>query len=216
MSVKGFSHFILVSIFPLAYFFKDLFPKDFSDMDEYFSKVLKITGAILGSIFIACAGALLIIKSQTNLMKNDAEDPMNLISEVFDPKKVTIYSSFNDGGYVSFRGYKPYIDPRAELYLKKNNKKADIFEEFYHLQHNELNKQEFLDKYDFDILLISDKDKLYNTIASLEGYFIVYDSYEFGYRIYLNNNLYPEEKRQEIIEAYQKDLEEKQKDTENK
>lgn len=212
MSVKGFSHFILVSIFPLAYFFKDLFPKDFSDLGAEFSKILNILGAITGTICIAGICALFVYKSQYNLMENDAEDPMNLIAEVFDPEKVTVYSSFNDGGYVSFRGYKPYIDPRAELFLKKNNKKADIFEEYYKLQHNETNKQAFLDKYKFDILLIRDTDKLYNTIATLDGYFIVYDSYEYGFRIYLNNNLFSEEKRQEIIDAYQKDLEEKTKD----
>lgn len=212
MSVKGFSHFIIVSLFPLAYFFKDLFPKDFSDITTNYTKIINITGAITSILFIVGACSLYIYKSQTNLMNNNAKDPMDLIEKVFDPEKVTVYSSFNDGGYVSFRGYKPYIDPRAELYLKKNNKKADLFQEYYDLQHNKYDKQSFLDKYDFDILLINKYDKLYNEMKKLEGYFIIYDSYENGYRVYLNNDLYPEEKRQEIMNAYQKDMEKRKKE----
>ena len=217
MSVKGFSHFILVSLFPLAYFFKDLFPKDFSEITDMFPKLIKYSAMSLGILCICSTGALFTYRLTTNMMENKAKDAMDLIAQVFDPQKVNVYSSFNDGGYVSFRGYKPYIDPRAELYLKKNNKKADIFKEFYDLQHDKYDKQTFLNKYAFDILLVSKHDKLYNEMETLEGYFIVYDSYEYGYRIYLNNNLYSEEKRQEIIDAYNADLEkakqEQQKNT---
>ena len=34
-----------------------------------------------------------------------------------------IYAGYNDGGYVEFRGYKSYLDPRAEVLLKNNNGK---------------------------------------------------------------------------------------------
>lgn len=53
MSVKGFSHFILVSIFPFAYFFKDIFPRDFSELPKGFEKGLNI---VLGTVSIFIIG----------------------------------------------------------------------------------------------------------------------------------------------------------------
>lgn len=209
MSVKGFNTFILVSIFPLAYFFKDMFPKDFSEITQEFPKLLKILCATFGVICITTFGGLYIAKCTDDLMSNNTKDPMDLIAKSFDPNKVTIYSSFNDGGYVEFRGFKPYIDPRAELFLKKNNKKADIFKEFYELQHNLIDKQDFLDKYKFDILLVHKTDTLYAEMVNLDGYFIVYDNTKYGYRIYIKNEMYDDEKRQQIIDSYNKAINEK-------
>ena len=202
MSVKGFSHFILVSIFPLAYFFKDIFPKDFSDITNQLKKGLNIIYTVVGISSIVGFMVLFIITGQKNLMDNKAKSPMDAIATMFDPNTTKVYSSFNDGGYVEFRHYKPYIDPRAELFLKKNNQKTDLFEEFYKLQHNQLDKQVFLDKYNFDVLLISKTDTLYNAMYNLEGYFIIYDNYEIGYRVYANNNNFTEDERQEIIDSY--------------
>ena len=34
---------------------------------------------------------------------------------------MVLYTGYNDGGYAEFLGYKPYIDPRAEVFVKKNN-----------------------------------------------------------------------------------------------
>ncbi|MBE6148360.1 MAG: hypothetical protein E7167_02560 [Firmicutes bacterium] len=209
MSVKGFNTFILVAIFPLAYFFKDMFPKDFSDLKEDFPKLTKILGATIGIICILGFSAMYFIKCNTNLMENNAKEAMDLISESFNPEKMLVYSSFNDGGYVEFRGFKPYIDPRAELYLKKNNKKADIFKEFYDLQHNLIDKQNFLDKYQFDILLLNNTDILYSEMINLDGYFIVYDNTVLGYQVYLKNELFDDEKRGQIIDSYNKALQEK-------
>ncbi|MBQ6840647.1 MAG: hypothetical protein IJO63_00830 [Bacilli bacterium] len=202
MSVKGFSHFILVSIFPLAYFFKDLFPRDFSDVFGNLNKVFNILGIAIGVLCIAGSITLFIFKFQSNLMENPAEKPMQLISETFDADKVTVYSSFNDGGYVEFQGFKPYIDPRAELYLKKNNKKADIFKEYYELQHNQLVKSDFVKKYDFDVMLIGVTDKLYNEMYGYDNYIILYDNSEIGYRVFAKKDLFTEEQINKITESY--------------
>lgn len=209
MSVKGFSHFILVAIFPLAYFFKDMFPADFNEAFASLPKYINLLFTIAGILCIATFGALYIKQCDTDLMENNAHDAMELIAATFDPQKVNLYSSFNDGGYVEYWGFKPYIDPRAELYLKKNNKQEDIFKEFYELQHNQLDISSFIEKYNFEILLVGTGDKLYNKMEENENYFIIYDNTLKGYRIYARNDLYSDEKRQEIIDSYNKEINEK-------
>ncbi len=44
--------------------------------------------------------------------------------------KEDLYTSNTNGSYFGFYGYKVYIDTRAEVYLKSNNHKEDIFHEY--------------------------------------------------------------------------------------
>ena len=70
---------------------------------------------------------------------------------------IKLFTDYNDGSYMEYRGYKCYIDSRAEVFLKSNNQKEDIFDEYYKLEKNKLDIKEFLDKYNFDYLLVSDR-----------------------------------------------------------
>ena len=215
MSVKGFSHFILVSIFPLAYFFKDIFPKDFNEISNEFPKLFKVLTTGAGVICIAGFCVLFVHKCQSNLMDNQLKEPMDSIAKAFDPNTTNVYSSFNDGGYVEFRGFKPYIDPRAELFLKNNNKQADIFKEFYQLQHNQIDKSEFLKKYNFEVMLLHNGDTLYNEMLNHDNYFIIYDNTKIGYRVYARSDMFTDEKRQEIIDTYNKIIEQQKSTNES-
>ena len=71
-----------------------------------------------------------------------------------DKSQLKIYTGYGDGAYFEYHGYKPYLDPRAEVFLKKNNGKEDILEEWYGLTKGAVNIRDFLDKYDFDYIFI--------------------------------------------------------------
>ena len=74
-----------------------------------------------------------------------------------------IYADYNQGGFLEYRGYKPYIDPRMETFLKVNNGKEDIFIEFYDLVSKDIEVDEFIGKYDFDYLVVMEyEDYLYD------------------------------------------------------
>lgn len=203
MSVKGFSHFILVSLFPLAYFFKDLFPKDLFNVDK---KVLTIFSTILMlfSFFSLGAFTYLYVSAPSKIaLHHDADEAMDALAKNFTKNDAIVYSSFNNGGYVEFRGFKAYIDPRAEVYLKKNNKKADIFEENYKLQHGDLSISEFLNKYNFTHLLVQSTDYLYNRLSD-SNYFIYYENTKTGYRLFVRNDMVDADERERIIDSYSK------------
>ena len=76
-------------------------------------------------------------------------------------KDITLYTDYNTGGYMEWRGYKCYIDPRAEVFLKSNNKKEDIFFEYYDLENGEIEVNDFIEKYKFDYLLVDGYDKMF-------------------------------------------------------
>ena len=207
MSIKGFSHFILVSMFPLAYFFKDIFPNSFDDLTTGFKKVLRIIYTIFGLIVITIGSGLLIYKMSTIKLTHDAETAVNVLEQRADKKTSTIYSSFNDGGYIEFRGYKPYIDPRAELYLKANNKKDDIFKEYYDLQHGLFDVDEFIEKYNFDYLIVGYGDRIRTPMQENVKYFVLYDDSNKKYTLFARNDLFDAKTRNEIIDQYNKAVE---------
>ena len=213
---KAFSHFILVSIFPLAYFFKDLCPKDFSTLPYLFKKIYNTIIIILCIISVGGSCYFYFTRDIENAkLKHDAETALTVLKENFSPIGTTVYSSFNDGGTVEFYGFKPYIDPRAEVFLKKRNKKDDIFAENYYVQMGSYDVHSFLERYNFTHLLVHSSDKLYSNLEE-EPYFILYENTSTGYRLYARNDLFTDEDRKRIIEDYQKVVEAAKKEAESK
>ena len=105
-------------------------------------------------------------------------------------KDIKVYTGYNDGGYLEYRGYKCYIDPRAEVFIKSINKKEDIFEEYFNLQQGTLNIKYFLNKYNFDYLILKD-DLIEVYINELPNYQKVYEKEE--YKLYKNIGIENEE-----------------------
>lgn len=71
-----------------------------------------------------------------------------------------VYTSFNDGAYAEFMGFKAYIDPRAEVFIKDINKKKDVLSEYAEFIGNTISYQEMQERYDFDYW-IADKGNGY-------------------------------------------------------
>ena len=203
ISIKGLSHFILVAIFPIALLLKDKVPKDFSNAKKILKKLSNFFVPLIG---LACLGLLIFsfIKSKDKvLLENNAKDAMDLIDFFTGTNTATVYASFNNGGYVEFRGYKAYIDPRAEVFLKINNKKEDIHSEYYDFQFGKIDVATFLNKYNFDFLLVDITDRLYLDM-DMTNYIVVYDDISTLYKVYARNDLFPEEFRKMLVEEYNK------------
>ena len=48
-------------------------------------------------------------------------------------KDVKLYANNDNGSYYVFDGYHPYMDGRVEVFVKANNKKYDVMNEYYKL-----------------------------------------------------------------------------------
>ena len=90
-------------------------------------------------------------------------------------KNITLYTDYHTGSYVEFDGYKPYIDTRAEVFLKKNNKKRDVLDEYYKLLTGDLDMNKFIDNYKFDYIIVNRYEKFYEFIKNNEDYELVYE-----------------------------------------
>jgi hypothetical protein len=92
------------------------------------------------------------------------------------PAGTPVYADFNDGPYVEFRGFRPYLDARAEVYTKRLNHRKNYFHEYRQVQSGLLSAQEFLARYDFPWLIVNEAEPLYHQLPYVRDYELVYDS----------------------------------------
>jgi hypothetical protein len=90
--------------------------------------------------------------------------------------EVVLYTGFNEGSLVQFRGLPSYIDPRAEVYFKKHNNKEDIFNEYFDLKFGKVYYKDILDKYGFTHLIVSKGESLSTYLQRDSDYVIVYEN----------------------------------------
>lgn len=158
-SIKGMSELILTMFVPVAYIFQDVKFRPIFNVQKIGRGVL-----IWSSICLICVTPAVFGLIAINL-QDYPNQPMKEIMDLLDEKTVgqdkselKVFVDYNQGGYVEYRGYPAYLDPRGEYFLESVNGKEDIIEEFLNLKENSKKIQDFLDKYDFDYLITEDDD----------------------------------------------------------
>ena len=171
---KGILFLLLVSILLINYNFRNIKNENIKSYVFYKNKKMNIFMIVFLIIYIVIYGYIVysfdIKEKNINYLNNIVKYLDNNASK--DDK---IYTGYNDGGYLEYMGYKCYIDPRAEVFLKTNNEKEDILHEYVLLLSGKLHYKEFLNKYDFDYLVVGDYELLYEYIQLSDGYEIVYE-----------------------------------------
>ena len=192
---KGMSYVILMLLFPLAAAYKDIQTEKWGSRKKrwMFASWWGILAVIL--IVIITATKIPQIIDGPNDHMISAVDKLDEEVGETDKKSLKIFADYSQGGYLEYRGYKPYIDPRMEVFIKANNGKEDIFKEMYALDRRKMDVDEFLDKYDFDyIVVVEYEEALYN--HDKKGYELIYEivddkdkenNIKSGVRIYKKN-----------------------------
>lgn len=180
ISIRNMTYFGICSMFPLAYYLKDF---TLTKHDTPVKKNNKLRAVLISLIII-----VLFIGSYYNHKKNntyieylDLNNTIDYIYENEDISEVILYTGFNEGSLVQFRGLPSYIDPRAEVYFIKHNNKEDIFNEYFDLVDGKVYYKDILDKYGFTHLIVTKvealstylhKDSDYAAVYENEGYYL--------------------------------------------
>ena len=188
-SCKGFSYFILGSLFSLAYYFKyGSLKVDYKK--EIYSKIYKIN-------IIFCAFCMTLIFCVFYFYigvdyTNSLEEGIDLLLDNYDKDDIVLFVGYNEGGYTEFREIKSYLDPRAEVFLKANNGKEDIFNEYYDLCLGRIEFKDLIKKYNFTHLLVTESELMYLKMDDISNFSLLYEGLLFGdekFRIYVRNDL---------------------------
>ncbi len=161
MHIKCYPWFVLLVIFSLVYAFKD-----FIISVKFFNKFKNILKALYNGLIISsCFFGILTLfytlyysynsfKLESGILGWNYEDITDYVVDHYDKEKVILYVGFDNGGYAEFKGLRPYIDGRAELFVKKFNGKSDIFQESVLVWDGALDMEKFINKYNFTHLIV--------------------------------------------------------------
>ena len=176
---RSVSFFIMASLFPLSYLYRDKIPN--LDIENYIP--IKIRTCIM----IVFLSVFLIFIFIPRNFYPPSKEPIDYLVKNYNVKKIILYNYINDGSYTIYRGLRGNIDCRAEVFLKKNNHKYDIYKEVEELKKGNIDYKEYLDKYKFTHLLVNKNDPLYDKLKKNNYNYILIKSYD-NYDIYINLN----------------------------
>ena len=145
---KSFYLFLFCSMFPLTM----IFSNKKNNVDNEYSKKYYFTH--LAITLMICVGLLFLIKKPNDPAIKEFIDYLD--ENVQEKENIKLFTNYSDGSYAEYRGYNCYLDPRGEIFLKSNNNKEDIILEFDNLNSLTINYKDFIDKYNFDYMLVQD------------------------------------------------------------
>lgn len=95
----------------------------------------------------------------------------------YSASEIKLFNHINDGPYLIYKGFKPYIDTRLEVYGITNNKKEDIITEYLKVMDGSLYFEDFNKKYGFDTFIINKELQpyIYQQLKHNEKYNKVYE-----------------------------------------
>ncbi len=176
-SIRNFFIFVVCSYIPLSFYLRNFI---FKETEERNSNLKIMLAAALSAIVIVLNYSYYINpgepKTRPEIISNERRQAVDYLAKNYDIKGMILYTGYDDGNYAEFRGIKVYMDARAEVFLKENNKKQDVFSEYLSLQAGRKHYREVLDKYRFTHILAGENDILYVYLEKDADYKKVYEN----------------------------------------
>ena len=91
---------------------------------------------------------------------------------------VHFYNMYDYGGILIYNNIKVFVDGRADLYSKYN------YKDYLNISALKGDYPKLIDKYDFDYLLVSDKQQLSTYLKYSDKYELVYKNKDKGFVLY--------------------------------
>ena len=173
-SWRGLAFFLIAAIYPLSYFLRFYF---YQVWDIPFTKRQFVPLAV-AILFLGIVPLSLILFSDGVFMNSSTQEGIDYLLENEKADEVRLYCGYGECTYAEYRGVKSYIDSRAEVFIKENNQQVDILDEMFYLQNHALDYHEFLEKYQFTHLLVTEDDYLYQLLLHDSDYEIFFSGVE--------------------------------------
>lgn len=131
---------------------------------------------------------LVIFAGSTQYNYKDCDStPLKAVEYLDELEKddIILFNGFNSGAYLEWCGYKTYMDPRPELFDIRINNKENIVDEYLNLMINNIDFEEFLNKYNFTHIISLDGYAFSYHLSCSDDYSLVVDGE--GYKLYERN-----------------------------
>lgn len=147
-----------------------------NDLEIHINKIVKIN--LLVMAILMC---VIPFYKGTDLDYNKSPSfsmkAIEWLAENKDPEDTVLYHSLNDGAYLLYKGFHPYIDARLEVYGKDNNEVADILTEYKYVLTSKIYYKDFITNYNFNVFLLNKDTEalMVNLISHDDDYQKIYE-----------------------------------------
>lgn len=164
MHRKGIPYFYIFGLISFSYLLKDIEVKVPQKITGKITKKAEGLAAAILILFTAVICAYNLYKSIDSrpgkaVHYNRLDEVVEILKKSEEP--VVLYTNFNDGQYLEYRGFHPYIDGRAELFLWQNNEDFEYIGEYYDLRSAHMYYRDFTDRYQFNYLILGENNDRY-------------------------------------------------------
>jgi len=95
---------------------------------------------------------------------------VSYLSKLKNSEDIRLMTEFNNGGYFMWHGFKIYMEPRPELYMKSINKKENIYTEYIKTRSDALQLSVVLSKYKFTHVIAQKNTPVYFFMLERDDY----------------------------------------------
>ena len=190
-SYKANVYFYIAGFVSFAHYFRN-FDFTLKQTEGKRTRKEKIRLIVLIVLVVLALGLLLIQKSEAEPVGSEWCEkelgPVVSYLDTQDREGMVLYAGFNEGAYLEFHGYKPYLDARAEVFLEAKNGQFDYFTEAAKVRAGCIFYKDFLEKYDFTHILVPTGDNyLYLSISHDADYTTGYS--DENYTVFIKNDI---------------------------
>ncbi len=142
-NIRNIAFFIIVTIPILSNYLKGLDIKvddKYIDTKKYWIILIIVT--------------LVVGLSNTNRLESRVKKGGDFLKENYN-QDLILYTNLDYGSYLEYLGFHSFMDTRAEVFMKKANKKADYFVEAMEVEDYCINYKSFIEKYHFTHMVIN-------------------------------------------------------------
>ncbi len=139
---------------------------------------LRTLSALVGVVFLFCISMLVGYSFKMPQAEQTLFQAEKALRADTSPEAARLYAGYQTGDAFIFKGWKPYIDARAEVYMKSMNQKEDILFEYLYVKNGMLDYKTFLNKYQFTHIVTSQAEDtiLYTYLKDDPDYELLWDS----------------------------------------
>ncbi len=178
-SIRNFTLFLVCGIPFLAYTLRAV-------------KILKTPGTqsripwlrnVLIGILIVFLGTVFMISAGNSEKKAEIFLPIKAVDYIkthLNTKTIRLYAGYNTGGYAEFRGLRPFIDARAEVFFKSNNQQSDIINDYFDATIGKTHYRDFIEKYELTHFLVEKTDILYVYLPKDTAFELLFSDGDFS------------------------------------
>jgi len=143
---------------------------------------------LLAGILVLWLGLFFCIRSIKSEKEAESFLPIQAVEYIkthLDKESTRLFTGYATGGYAEFKGLRPFIDARAEVFYKSNNQKEDIIDDYFNVCLGKMHYRELIKRYNLTHFLVGKTDyPLYVYLPEDPNFVLLFTDADANFKVF--------------------------------